>query len=229
MLNLLLYMVLPLCLFAVEKLLQDADNLGERGEVDLEVGRHLGAVVAELGVKVLAVGAGAHGSAEDGLHEEAVVRLEGAGVGGAERVGELLVGLGRVGRQGEAGEFEATDEPEESLGGSVFLGLELIAAEILNVGTLNGGGELAVADFLDVADHVVFDGGKSDGAEGIEYSGQRLGRFEEFAGADSASVGLVNGHVDKGPFESLHNGAAGRDHGSGHDGLLRSSEEIGSR
>ena len=99
---------LPLGLLAVEELLENANNLGESSEVDLEVAGDLGVVIAKLGVKVLAVGASAHSGAEDGLDEEAVMRLEGAAVGGAERVGELFVGLGRVGRQGEAGELETT-------------------------------------------------------------------------------------------------------------------------
>lgn len=102
------FLYLPLGLLAVEELLENANNLGESSEVDLEIAVDLGAVVAELGVKVLAVGASAHGGAEDGLDEEAVVRLEGAAVGSAEGVGKLLVGLGRVGSQGEAGEFKTT-------------------------------------------------------------------------------------------------------------------------
>jgi hypothetical protein len=104
-----------------------------------------------------------------------VVGLEGRAVGGSEGVGELLGGLGHVGAEGEAGEFETTvwdvvsarvffffwlskgsrrrdyvpDEPQEALGGSVLLGLELVAAEVLDVLGLGGGGGLAVTEFLE--------------------------------------------------------------------------------
>lgn len=101
---------LPLGVLAVEEALEDADNLLEGGEVDAEFGLDLVVVVAELGVEVLAVGGGAHGGGEDRLDEEAVVGLEGVAVGVAERVGELLVGLGDVGAQGDAGELEAAKE-----------------------------------------------------------------------------------------------------------------------
>ena len=100
------FLYLPLGLLAVEELLENTNNLGEGSEVDLEIAGDLGVVVAKLGVKILAVGASAHGGTEDGLDEEAVVRLQGAAVGGTEGVGELFVGLGRVGSQGEAGELE---------------------------------------------------------------------------------------------------------------------------
>lgn len=162
---------LPLGLLAVEEVLEDADNLCEGGEVGLELGVDLVAVVAELGVKVLAVRAGAHGSAEDGLDDEAVVRLEGVAVGGAERIGQLLGGVAGVLAQGEAGELEATmgkkkyvsivvhnrkgllassvpDQPQETLGGGVLLGLELVAAEVLEVFGLGGRSQLAITDFL---------------------------------------------------------------------------------
>lgn len=97
---------LPLGLLAVEEVLEDFDNLGQRGEVHLEVVSDLFVVVAELGIEVLAVRAGAHGGAEDGLDDEAVVRLEGLAVGGAERIGNFLGRVGGVLGEGEAGEFE---------------------------------------------------------------------------------------------------------------------------
>lgn len=102
------FLYLPLGVLAIEKLLKNANNLGESSKVDLKVAGDPGVVVAKLGVEVLAVRASTHGGAEDGLDEEAVMRLEGAAVGGAEGVGELFVGLGRIGSQGEAGELEAT-------------------------------------------------------------------------------------------------------------------------
>jgi hypothetical protein len=42
------------------------------------------------------------------------------------------------------------DEPQETLGGSVLLRLELVAAEVLDIVGLGGGGELAFTEFLDV-------------------------------------------------------------------------------
>lgn len=94
--------------------------------------------------------------------------------------------LGRVG-EGEGGGRNAPDEPEETLGGGVLLGLELVPAEVLDVLRLGGGRELPIADFLqlpsaavygddpaswlgahlDVAEHVILDGGEGDGAEDV--------------------------------------------------------------
>lgn len=42
------------------------------------------------------------------------------------------------------------DQPQKTLGGSVLLRLELVAAEVLDIGGLGGGGELALTEFLDV-------------------------------------------------------------------------------
>lgn len=141
---------LPLGVGAGEELLQDNDNLLERLEVDSEVALDLGLVGAQLGVKVLAVGGSAHGGAEDGLDEEAVVGLEGAAVGLAERVGELLRGVGDVLVEGLGGEVEATGQPEETLGGDVLLGLDLVADEVLDRLGLGRGGKEALADFLSI-------------------------------------------------------------------------------
>lgn len=198
-------------------MLENTDNLGESSEIDLEIARDLGLVVAELGIKVLAVWTSAHGGAEDGLDEEAVVRLEGAAVGGAEGVSKLLIGLGRVGGQGEAGKLKSTDKPEETLSGSVLLSLQFVAAEVLDVLGLEGRGKLAIAEFLDVANHVVLDWRESDGSKGVKDGRQRLRSLEEFGGGNSATIRLINGNIDKGLLEGLHNGATRRDNGSGHD------------
>lgn len=50
--------------------------------------------------------------------------------------------------RGGVGGFGIPDKPEETLGGSVLLSLELVAAEVLDVLGLEGGGKLAVAEFL---------------------------------------------------------------------------------
>jgi hypothetical protein len=178
---------------------------------------------AQLAVKVLTVRAGAHGGAEDGLDEEAVVGLEGDAVGAAERVGELLGRLGHILAEGDAGELETSAEgqvsmvacllgcwgvggaspnqPCQALSGDVGLSLELVPDEILDVVGLEGGREVTLSEFLgtsgqlrlgthekgqwalhpylDVAQHVLLDGGEGDGAEEIWLALLALGRSEE--------------------------------------------------
>jgi hypothetical protein len=104
---------LPLGVLGVEEALEDAHNLVQRLQVLAQLLLDLLLVGAELGVKVLAVGAGTHGGAEDGLDEEAVVRLEGDAVSAAERVGELVVVVGQVLAQGNAGKLEASTVYQE--------------------------------------------------------------------------------------------------------------------
>ena len=53
---------------------------------------------------------------------------------------------------------EVPNEPDESFGGSVFFGFELIDNKCLEVLGLQGRGELAVADLLNVAQHVALYG-----------------------------------------------------------------------
>jgi len=98
---------LPLRLLAREERLENADDLVQRGQVRPQLLEDLVEVVAELGVEVLAVGAGAHGGAEDGLDHEAVVRLERDAVGAAEGVRQLGRGVGEVLAERDAGELEA--------------------------------------------------------------------------------------------------------------------------
>lgn len=64
-------------------------------------------VIPKLHVEVLAVRARRHGSAEDGLDEEAVVGLEGRAVGVAEGDGEFLSGELHVLGKSDTGEVEA--------------------------------------------------------------------------------------------------------------------------
>lgn len=64
-------------------------------------------IVAELGVKVLAVRGGAHGGAEDGLDEEGVVGLEGVAVCVAEGDTEFFVRGCDVCAEGLGGEVES--------------------------------------------------------------------------------------------------------------------------
>ena len=86
--------------------------------------------------------------------------------------------------------------------------------------------------YLDVAEHVVLDGGKSDGAQGIytagilmvgrgltiravaedlctEDGGQGLGGIEEFRCGDGIGVVGIDGDVDEGFLEGIEEGAAG--------------------
>lgn len=101
---------LPLGLLAVNKRLQNVNHLLQR----LQVGHHLLVelvtllALGDVGVKVLAVGASAHGGTEDGLDDEGVVGLEGGAVGAAEGVSELLFVVLDVGIQSEGNELEAT-------------------------------------------------------------------------------------------------------------------------
>ena len=105
---------LPLGVLGLEETLEDTDNLLKRGEVGAELGGNLLLVVTKLSVEVLAVGAGAHGSAEDGLDEEAVVGLEGGAVGVAEGVGKLFGALCDILAEGDAGELETTEDSVSS-------------------------------------------------------------------------------------------------------------------
>ena len=99
---------LPLSVLAVDEPLEDTDNLFQTHEVGTHLESDLLAVVTELGIKVLAVGRGTHGSAEDGLDDEAVVGLQGRGIGGAERVGKLLRLLSNVGAETDLSKLKAT-------------------------------------------------------------------------------------------------------------------------
>lgn len=156
---------LPLGLLGLQETLEDAHNLVEGGEVGAQLLHDLGDVVAKLGVEVLPVGTGAHGGAEDGLDHEAVVGLEGDAVCVAERVGQFLGAAGYVLTEGDAGEFESTvaqsvpftilsgvlslpGQPQETLGGLVGLGLELVDHQFLEGFRLGRCGELALSEFL---------------------------------------------------------------------------------
>lgn len=137
----------------------------------------LGIIRSELDVKVLAVRAGAHGGTENGLNQEAVVRLECLAVCATERISKLLSGLGDILAKCDAGELKTTiplrgtvsistilfrlvsmilllsmsnvpDQPQKALGGSVLLYLQLVSAKILDVLRLGRRSELAITDFL---------------------------------------------------------------------------------
>jgi hypothetical protein len=99
---------LPLRLLPGQELLQDSKVLLQATEPLLQLSLDLCIVIAELLVEVLPVWCCTHGGAEDRLHDEGVVGLEGVTVGIAEGVGELLVGVGDVVAEGLSGEVEAT-------------------------------------------------------------------------------------------------------------------------
>ena len=63
----------------------------------------------------------------------------------SDKISFLCLGNGYSRQNGGLG---VPDEPEETLGSSVLLGLEFVAAEVLDVVALDGRGELTVADFL---------------------------------------------------------------------------------
>ncbi len=48
------------------------------------------------------------------------------------------------------------DKPQETLGGSVLLGFELVADEVLDVLRLGGSGELTLTEFLSEAKRVSY-------------------------------------------------------------------------
>ena len=99
---------LPLGLLALNEGLQDGHNVLQGSQVLVHILLDLRIVGAELAVEVLAVGASAHGGAEDGLDEEAVVRLKGDAVGIAEGLGKLVLVVGQVLAQSNACELEAS-------------------------------------------------------------------------------------------------------------------------
>lgn len=72
--------LLTLSLLCGQEVVQVLDNVLEAVQPSTELFLNAGLVVAELGVEVLAVGSGAHGSTEDGLDHETVVLAEGVAV-----------------------------------------------------------------------------------------------------------------------------------------------------
>jgi len=106
-----------------------------------------------------------------------VVRRQRQLVRVAEAISQLLLGfllgdahagvVGQVGAQGLGGEVKAPDEPQQAFGRFVGFAGDLGFAERLEGRGVAGGGELAVADLLDVADHVILDRGEGDGAEEV--------------------------------------------------------------
>lgn len=149
---------LPLRLLPPQKLIQHAHPLLQRDQPRIQLLAHPRLVVPELRVKVLAVRRGAHGGGEDGLDDEGVVRLEGAAVGVAEGDAQLVGRVAEVLAQRLRGEVQAARQPEQALGRRVRFRLELAADEVLERGAVEGGGEVAGADFLAPGE-----GGVSDG------------------------------------------------------------------
>lgn len=71
---------LPLSFLAVLESLQDSDALLESCNILLRCCLDLALVITQLGVEVLSVWGCRHGSAEDRLDDEGVVRLEGVAI-----------------------------------------------------------------------------------------------------------------------------------------------------
>lgn len=104
--------ILPLGLLGVQEALENLQVLLQRAQPGSQLLLHLGLVAAglrQLGVKVLAVRGRAHGGAEDGLDEEAVVRLERVAVSRAERCAEFFIRLGQVLAESLSSEVQGTD------------------------------------------------------------------------------------------------------------------------
>jgi len=162
-------LLLPLGILTREELLEYLHNVLQSGQVLLQLFLHLGFIGAELDIEVLPVRASAHGRAEHGLDEEAVVRLEGRAIGATERVGELLGRLSHVLAEGDAGKFQtpvvqtyqldplaglvsavqhSPHQPYQALGRNMRARLELGSDKVLEVLGIEGGCKVALADFL---------------------------------------------------------------------------------
>lgn len=87
---------LPFRLFCSQKCLQNGNQLLQGGKPNLQFSSNLLLIVSQLGVKILSVGGSGHGSAENRLHQEAVVGFEGAAIGVTERGGEFFGGFCNV-------------------------------------------------------------------------------------------------------------------------------------
>lgn len=101
---------LPLGILAINKRLEDANDLVQRSQPGLELLIKLlwWGVLADLLVEISTLWAVAHGSGEDLLDDEVVVGLKGLAVGVGEGGGELLCrGLG-VGAEGLGHKVKAT-------------------------------------------------------------------------------------------------------------------------
>lgn len=100
--------LLPLGVLARLEGLQDGHHLLQGGDLLLHGGEDLGLIITQLFEEGLAVRGRGHGSAEDGLHHERVVRLEGTAVGFAEGVRKFLGGVVEVVAEGLSSEVETT-------------------------------------------------------------------------------------------------------------------------
>ncbi len=107
--------LLPLGLLALNKSLEDGNNLVQSLQVLAHLLVNLSLVRTKLAIEILAVRASAHGGAEDGLDEEAVVRLKGDAVGVAEGLGKFVLVVGQVLAQGDACELEAAITMQRSI------------------------------------------------------------------------------------------------------------------
>lgn len=100
--------LLPLGFLACLEGLQDGHHLLQRRDLLLHSREDLGLVISQLGIEVLAVRSRGHGGAEERLHHERVVRLEGATIGITEGVGQLLGRVVEVVAEGLSSEVETT-------------------------------------------------------------------------------------------------------------------------
>lgn len=100
--------LLPLSVLARLEGLQDSDHPLQGGDLLLHCGNDLGLIITQLRKEVLAVRGRRHGSTEERLHHERVVRLESAAVGFTEGISELLGGVVEVVAEGLSSEVETT-------------------------------------------------------------------------------------------------------------------------
>lgn len=101
---------LPLGVLAIDKRLENANDLLESSQPGLEllVELVLRGVLADLLVEIGTLWAVAHGGGEDLLDNEVVVGLEGLAIGVRERGGELLAWVLGIGAECLGHEVKAT-------------------------------------------------------------------------------------------------------------------------
>ena len=104
----LLYLILPLGLFASQELVQNSDVLLQSLQPLIQFLVHTWLVISQLGIEVLSVGCSRHGGGEDGLDDEGVVRLKSLAVGFTEGGGEFFGGSVNVSAEGLGGEVETS-------------------------------------------------------------------------------------------------------------------------
>jgi hypothetical protein len=99
---------LPLGLLPLQETLQDRNDLLQTCQPNPQLRSHLLHICTQLRIKVLTVRSRRHGGAENGLHHEGMVGLEGAAIGISEGGRELLTCGSDVLGEGDGREIETS-------------------------------------------------------------------------------------------------------------------------